>query len=407
MNARLPADLAAAVELGGEMGRRFADFDWAAHPLGSPHGWPGEVRAAVVMALTSWFPIVLWLGRTDLFLLYNDSYAHIIGGDGAGLRHLLCGHRNDRTGTRRAPVATAQCRRIRGHGAPDHQQGGRRGRRRMCHSARRPAVHRRLRPGRRRWRGHAARRDAFCVAFAANGIGETYRLDAVSRSGPRCGSSKGWPPRSPASARCWGPIAASGRWCCRWVAVREHNSDEHSTGPTATAYLPPGSLLLLSTDDLFEWPGETLNDGFARLKSAAADCADLSVESICTELLSRMTPPGGYRDDVVVLAVRPSHSAPCSFVTVLPAAPAQIPVGRDRLREWAEENRRLAPQGTGHPARYRRSGDQRDRTRQSQRARQDGVRRGLRTPADRVDHGQRHGPVGRHGAHARRHPGQP
>jgi hypothetical protein len=38
MNARLPADLAAAVELGGEMVRRFADFDWAAHPLGSPHG---------------------------------------------------------------------------------------------------------------------------------------------------------------------------------------------------------------------------------------------------------------------------------------------------------------------------------------------------------------------------------
>ena len=30
----LPADLEAAVELGSEMRRRFAEFDWAAHPLG-------------------------------------------------------------------------------------------------------------------------------------------------------------------------------------------------------------------------------------------------------------------------------------------------------------------------------------------------------------------------------------
>jgi len=30
----LPADLAAAGALGGEMGRRSAEFDWAAHPLG-------------------------------------------------------------------------------------------------------------------------------------------------------------------------------------------------------------------------------------------------------------------------------------------------------------------------------------------------------------------------------------
>jgi histidine kinase-like protein len=75
----LPADLAAAVALGGEMGRRFAEFDWAAHPLGSPHSWPSEVRAAVATTLTSRFPLALWLGPQDLFVVYNEAYIEILG----------------------------------------------------------------------------------------------------------------------------------------------------------------------------------------------------------------------------------------------------------------------------------------------------------------------------------------
>jgi anti-sigma regulatory factor (Ser/Thr protein kinase) len=109
---------------------------------------------------------------------------------------------------------------------------------------------------------------------------------------------------------------------------------ERPAGATATADLPAGSLLLLYTDGLIERPGETLDDGFRRLKSAAARCAHLPVESICAELLERMAPPAGYRDDVVVLALRPSHRAARSFATVVPATPAQIPVAREQLREW-------------------------------------------------------------------------
>jgi signal transduction histidine kinase/FixJ family two-component response regulator len=74
----LPPDLAAAVALGGEMGRRFAEFDWTAHPLGSPQSWPTEVRSAVALVLTSRFPIVLWLDTEDLFLVYNDAYLQIL-----------------------------------------------------------------------------------------------------------------------------------------------------------------------------------------------------------------------------------------------------------------------------------------------------------------------------------------
>ncbi len=75
----LPPDLAEAVALGGEMGRLFAEFDWAAHPLGSPDGWSAELRSAVAVVLTSRFPIVLWLGAEDLFLVYNDAYIQILG----------------------------------------------------------------------------------------------------------------------------------------------------------------------------------------------------------------------------------------------------------------------------------------------------------------------------------------
>ena len=110
--------------------------------------------------------------------------------------------------------------------------------------------------------------------------------------------------------------------------------DTHPAGSTAHADLPPGTLVLLYTDGLIERPGETLDQGFDRLKAAAADCAHLPVDDVCAELLRRMTPPDGYRDDVVVLALRPCHSGPRSFTIVVPAGETQVPVVRDRLHEW-------------------------------------------------------------------------
>ena len=79
MRNHLPPDLVTAARLGGEMGRRFAEADWAAHPLGPVDTWPVETRAAVAAALTSRFPIVLWLSREDLFLVYNDAYIAALG----------------------------------------------------------------------------------------------------------------------------------------------------------------------------------------------------------------------------------------------------------------------------------------------------------------------------------------
>ena len=78
MREDLSADLALAADLGGEMGRRFSAFDWASHPLGPPQNWSPGARVVVAMALTSRFPIVLWLGER-LFLIYNDAYLPVLG----------------------------------------------------------------------------------------------------------------------------------------------------------------------------------------------------------------------------------------------------------------------------------------------------------------------------------------
>jgi signal transduction histidine kinase/FixJ family two-component response regulator len=107
-----------------------------------------------------------------------------------------------------------------------------------------------------------------------------------------------------------------------------------SAGTVASGELPPGAVVVLYTDGLIEGPGRTLDDGFARLLDTAACCAELPVGDICAELLDRMAPPGGYTDDVVVLALRPSHAAARSFATVLPAALDELHNQRCRLSDW-------------------------------------------------------------------------
>src|SRR5271156_1502965 len=110
--------------------------------------------------------------------------------------------------------------------------------------------------------------------------------------------------------------------------------ESHGKQNTAVHQLPAGSLILLYTDGLIERPGETLDQGFTRLQGAAAYRADLPAADICAELLDRMAPPGGYTDDVVLLALRPCHSSARSFATVVPAALGHIAEARHRLRDW-------------------------------------------------------------------------
>src|SRR6185437_1602359 len=48
-------------------------------------------------------------------------------------------------------------------------------------------------------------------------------------------------------------------------------------------------------------------------------------------------PPGGYRDDVALLALRPAGVTPTSFVTAQPADPEAVPELRARLRCWLDD----------------------------------------------------------------------
>jgi hypothetical protein len=62
----------------GEMGRRVAEHDWAATPLGPLESWPDSLRIATSICLTSRFPMLVVWGE-DLRKIYNDAYVPFLG----------------------------------------------------------------------------------------------------------------------------------------------------------------------------------------------------------------------------------------------------------------------------------------------------------------------------------------
>jgi PAS domain S-box-containing protein len=63
---------------GGDAGRKIAQTDWSAHPMGPISGWPPAFRTAISMVLNSGFPsYVLW--GPEFFVFYNDAYVPILG----------------------------------------------------------------------------------------------------------------------------------------------------------------------------------------------------------------------------------------------------------------------------------------------------------------------------------------
>ncbi|WP_291963111.1 PAS domain-containing sensor histidine kinase [Maribacter sp.] len=66
---------------GGEMGRLMREKDWSLTPLGTPDGWPHNLRTTLNIMLNSPFPMFLFWGDT-LKSFYNDAYRPILGNDG-------------------------------------------------------------------------------------------------------------------------------------------------------------------------------------------------------------------------------------------------------------------------------------------------------------------------------------
>ena len=62
----------------GEMAARMRAFDWSAHPLGPPDGWPQSLKVAVRILLTSRY--AMWIGWGPEFtFFYNDAYRPTLG----------------------------------------------------------------------------------------------------------------------------------------------------------------------------------------------------------------------------------------------------------------------------------------------------------------------------------------
>jgi len=62
----------------GEMGARMRAFDWSAHSMGPPSGWPQSLRTVVGLMLNSRFPMFAAWGD-ELSFFYNDAYVEILG----------------------------------------------------------------------------------------------------------------------------------------------------------------------------------------------------------------------------------------------------------------------------------------------------------------------------------------
>lgn len=110
----------------------------------------------------------------------------------------------------------------------------------------------------------------------------------------------------------------------------------------ACLQLAPGDLVVTYTDGLIERRGEDLSIGLERLRDVAEEYQHLPVGSLCDALLQRMSPPGGFSDDVAILAVRLTGATPAIFVDAYHAIPANLRDARHRLRHWLESSGALS-----------------------------------------------------------------
>jgi serine phosphatase RsbU (regulator of sigma subunit) len=77
--------------------------------------------------------------------------------------------------------------------------------------------------------------------------------------------------------------------------------DQHATYTNVDVAVPPHATILMFTDGLFERRGETIDDGFARIASAASVIAD-SVDDLVNRVV-RAQHHASSRDDIAILGV--------------------------------------------------------------------------------------------------------
>ncbi|OCB13975.1 SpoIIE family protein phosphatase [Mycobacterium intracellulare] len=100
--------------------------------------------------------------------------------------------------------------------------------------------------------------------------------------------------------------------------------------PEARVTIPARTTLLLYTDGLVERRRSPLDRGIFRVADVAQDARTLGLEDLANQVMTRVAPPGGYQDDVVLLLYR--HPAPLELN--FPADVSQLAPTRNALRKW-------------------------------------------------------------------------
>jgi serine phosphatase RsbU (regulator of sigma subunit)/anti-sigma regulatory factor (Ser/Thr protein kinase) len=104
----------------------------------------------------------------------------------------------------------------------------------------------------------------------------------------------------------------------------------HRSRPEASVTLPARSTLLLYTDGLVERRRSPLDDGIARAAAFVQDGLASPLDDLANQIMSGLTPTGGYQDDVALLLYR--HPAPLELE--FPAHIGEVSTTRAALRTW-------------------------------------------------------------------------
>lgn len=100
--------------------------------------------------------------------------------------------------------------------------------------------------------------------------------------------------------------------------------------PEHRVTLPPRSTLLLYTDGLVERRREPLDVGIARAADLVEENRNTDLDELAAELMSRLTPAGGFQDDVAFLLYR----QPAPLEIAIAAQPDELAPTRKALRGW-------------------------------------------------------------------------
>jgi PAS domain S-box-containing protein len=136
-------------------------------------------------------------------------------------------------------------------------------------------------------------------------------------------SSAGHPPAIAAHADGSAHLLDQGR--SRPIGVHPHTQR-----PEAETTMPPRATLMLYTDGLVERRRQPLSAGIERAAATVQDGRATSIENLATEVMDKLTPAGGYDDDVALLLYRQPGPLELEF----PAEPNRLAVVRSALRGW-------------------------------------------------------------------------